>query len=125
MDPAKELAERIKTYRRENRLSQTAFGKQLGVTKLTVINWETGKTYPHNRDVMDALNEVLKDEKERSAPADPYDIIEMFSEILKRETMSDKEKLNLIFNLQCEYIAYTSDPAGYVEMEGSATLQTP
>jgi len=40
------ISERIKDYRRKNHLSQTAFGKLLGVTAQSVSKWEHGTCYP-------------------------------------------------------------------------------
>lgn len=41
------LSEKLKKYRADNKLTQQDFGKLLGVSKGTVINWEHGKTFPH------------------------------------------------------------------------------
>lgn len=40
------ISEKIKDYRRKNHLSQTAFGKLLGVTAQSVCKWEHGTSYP-------------------------------------------------------------------------------
>ena len=40
------IAEKIKTYRRENKMSQSKFGKLLGVSAQAVCKWEQNICYP-------------------------------------------------------------------------------
>lgn len=40
------IAKRIKAYRKAQRISQTEFGKLLGVTAQAVCKWEQGVCYP-------------------------------------------------------------------------------
>jgi len=42
-----DLAEEIKTIRRECFLSQVDFAKEIGVTQITITRWETGKSVPN------------------------------------------------------------------------------
>jgi transcriptional regulator with XRE-family HTH domain len=41
-----DTAEKIKTYRNINKLTQTELGKLVGVGKTTICNWETGYSFP-------------------------------------------------------------------------------
>ena len=47
-----ELGEKLKSARRERGLSQEQAAEALGVSRQTVSNWETGKTYP---DILSAI----------------------------------------------------------------------
>ena len=47
-----ELGEKLKNARRERGLSQEQAAEALGVSRQTVSNWETGKTYP---DILSAI----------------------------------------------------------------------
>lgn len=40
------ISEKIRSYRRENSLSQNDFGKLLGVSAQAVCKWENGICYP-------------------------------------------------------------------------------
>ena len=40
------IAERIKAYRKENKLSQSEFGKLIGVSAQAVYKWEQSMCYP-------------------------------------------------------------------------------
>lgn len=40
------ISEKIRDYRRENSLSQSDFGKLLGVSAQAVCKWENGICYP-------------------------------------------------------------------------------
>ena len=40
------IAEKIKEYRRENKLSQSEFGKLIGVSAQAVYKWEQNVCYP-------------------------------------------------------------------------------
>ncbi len=40
------IAERIKAYRKENKLSQSEFGKLIGVSPQAVYKWEQSMCYP-------------------------------------------------------------------------------
>ena len=51
------LGANIKKYRKEKKLSQTEFGKLLGVNRGAVSMWETGETQPYGK--LDKIAEVL------------------------------------------------------------------
>lgn len=51
------LGKNIKKYRKEKKLSQTQFGKLLGVNRGAVSMWETGETQPYGK--IDKIAEVL------------------------------------------------------------------
>lgn len=40
---------KLKDYREEAGLNQSEFAERVGITRQTVINWETGKKYPRLR----------------------------------------------------------------------------
>lgn len=40
------IAERVKKYRKENKLSQSEFGKLIGVSAQAVYKWEQNICYP-------------------------------------------------------------------------------
>lgn len=40
------IAEKIKEYRKENKLSQSEFGKMIGVSAQAVCKWEQNVCYP-------------------------------------------------------------------------------
>ena len=40
------ISEKIKEYRKENGLSQYAFGRLMGVSAQAVYKWESGVSYP-------------------------------------------------------------------------------
>lgn len=53
------FGEKLKTARKSAGLTQTELGEKIGVGKNTIINWESGKTYPHNREIYGVLAGAL------------------------------------------------------------------
>lgn len=53
------FGEKLKQARKAASMTQTELGEKIGVGKNTIINWEGGKTYPHNRDTYSALASIL------------------------------------------------------------------
>ena len=67
------LGERIQKYRKMKGLSQEELGKLLHISRQTISNWETGKTYPDIVSVVKmsdlyniSLDRLLKEEKSMS-----------------------------------------------------------
>ena len=61
---AKIIGERIKELRLDNKLSQEAFGKKLGLSQDTISFWETGKGLPSVVDVIRMI-EIFSTESDR------------------------------------------------------------
>lgn len=55
------IGERIKEIRLDNKLSQEAFGKKLGLSQDTISFWETGKGLPSVLDVIHIIEIFSKD----------------------------------------------------------------
>ncbi len=58
---------RIKEFRQEQNLSQTEFGKKLGVSQDTVSLWERGKGLPSILDIIKIIDVFSTDENKISA----------------------------------------------------------
>lgn len=54
-----ELAEAIKKYRERHGFTQVQMARVLGVTNMTVSNWENGKKRPRQRIVLDRIRGLL------------------------------------------------------------------
>ena len=52
-----DIANQILNIRKEEKLTQEEFGKLFYVTRQTVSNWETGKTYPDLQTLVDMSNQ--------------------------------------------------------------------
>ncbi|MHC5268525.1 helix-turn-helix domain-containing protein [Enterococcus sp. LJL98] len=66
-----DIGSRIKTFRRNNHLTQKELGEQLNVSDKTISSWETGRTYPDISTIIEmsnrfnlSLDEFLKGDKE-------------------------------------------------------------
>ena len=53
------FGEKLRKYRTEKRLSQAELAKLAGLGVNTISNYESGKTYPQNREVYKTLAEIL------------------------------------------------------------------
>lgn len=53
------FSEKLRQARKSASLTQTELGQKLGVSKNTIINWESGKIYPHNRETYRKIADVL------------------------------------------------------------------
>jgi DNA-binding XRE family transcriptional regulator len=56
--PDQTLGERIKKWRLERRLFQVDLAKKVGVSEMTIVNWEKGKTKPIKQ-YLERLEKVL------------------------------------------------------------------
>ncbi len=53
------FSEKLKTARREHKMTQEDLSKHLGVSVRTVRNYEAGRSYPKNRAIYGKLTEVF------------------------------------------------------------------
>ena len=53
------FAEKLRSLRRENGLSQEALAKELGITRRTLARYEAGDCYPRYREVYEKLASLL------------------------------------------------------------------
>ena len=53
------LAEAVKNYREKRGFTQVQMARLLGVTNMTVSNWENGKKRPQQRIVLDRIRRVF------------------------------------------------------------------
>lgn len=56
-----DLATFLWKYRKKNNLNQTEFAKKMGVSRQTIVAWESGKVTPRKRR-LEKINELLGDE---------------------------------------------------------------
>ena len=53
------FGEKLRKYRTDKNLTQAELAKLIGVGVNTICNYESGKTYPQNREVYKKLADVL------------------------------------------------------------------
>ena len=58
--PDQTLGERIKKWRLERRLFQVDLAKRIGVSEMTIVNWEKGRTKPIKQN-FERLEKILGD----------------------------------------------------------------
>lgn len=70
---SKRLADDLKTYRKDRRISQKEMAEQLGTTQPTIVDIEHGRSIPR-REVLDRLYALLYDKEVSAAREDaaPY-----------------------------------------------------
>lgn len=122
----------IKALRNTLGMSQTEFGEALGVTKLTVINWELGKTgikkesvkkqlhefmeknnIANATDVFNGVEVVVADDNNRLSTVNcPYEIFEprifpsVFEKFICNPDISEQEKKEAIRSIQRKILDY-------------------
>lgn len=85
------LGKNIKKYRKEKKLSQTEFGKMLGVNRGAVSMWETGETKPYGR--LDEIAEVLGiTTMDLVGLADEYQDVKEVADFLDNQPRLDDEE---------------------------------
>lgn len=57
------LANDLRIYRRDNKLTQAQLGRLLGVSRQTVSNWELCKDFPQRKN-LDKFYELLSPQRE-------------------------------------------------------------
>jgi DNA-binding XRE family transcriptional regulator len=55
--PAQTLGERIKKWRLEHGLFQVDLAKKIGVSEMSIVNWEKGRTKP-NKQSLERLEKI-------------------------------------------------------------------
>ena len=60
LHPDQTLGERIKKWRLERGLFQVDLAKRIGVDKMTIVNWEKGRTKPIKQ-YLERLEKILGD----------------------------------------------------------------
>ena len=58
--PERTLADRIKKWRLEQGLFQVELAKMVGVSEMTIVNWEKGRTKPIKQ-YFERLKKILED----------------------------------------------------------------
>ncbi len=58
--PDTTLGEGIKKWRLERGLFQVDLPKRIGVSEMTIVNWEKGRNYPMERNLM-RIKEILEE----------------------------------------------------------------
>lgn len=53
------FGEKLRKYRQEKGMTQSELAKQAGINVNTISNYESGKTYPQNREVYSILAQIL------------------------------------------------------------------
>lgn len=53
------FGEKLRKYRLEKGMTQSELAKQAGINVNTISNYESGKTYPQNREVYSILAQIL------------------------------------------------------------------
>lgn len=86
-----ELGKQIKTYRQEAQLSQEELADRIYVSRQTVSNWETGKSYPDVNSLV-LLSEVFNISLDKLIKGD----VEMMKEAISKD---DVLKLNRYGNI--------------------------
>jgi DNA-binding XRE family transcriptional regulator len=56
--PDRTLGERIRKWRLEHGLFQTDLAKKIGVSEMSIVNWEKGRTRP-NKQSLERLEKIL------------------------------------------------------------------
>ena len=56
-----DFATKLWKYRKKNNLNQTEVAKKMGVSRQTIVAWESGKVTPRKRR-LEKINELLGDE---------------------------------------------------------------
>lgn len=56
-----DFATKLWKYRKKNNLNQTEIAKKMGVSRQSIVGWESGKVTPRKRR-LEKINELLGDE---------------------------------------------------------------
>ena len=89
------ISNQIKNYRKQKNLSQEELAEKIYVSRQTISNWETGKSYPdvHNLILLSTLYEISIDELIKG------DVEIMKEKITSNELQSLSKKMMLFFFL--------------------------
>lgn len=89
-----ELGEQIKKYRKESGMSQDVLAEKIYVTRQTVSNWETSKSYPDVNSLL-RLSEAFGISVDTLLKGDT----EVIKNIVRQEDIADFRKYDLIFTI--------------------------
>lgn len=89
-----ELGEQIKKYRKESGMSQDTLAEKIYVTRQTVSNWETSKSYPDVNSLL-RLSEVFGISVDTLLKGDA----QVIRNIVKESDISEFNKLNRVFTI--------------------------
>jgi len=89
------ISNQIKNYRKQKNLSQEELAEKIYVSRQTISNWETGKSYPdvHNLILLSTLYEISVDELIKG------DVEIMKEKIISNELQSLSKKMMIFFAL--------------------------
>ena len=89
-----ELGEQIKKYRKEQGMSQDILAEKIYVTRQTVSNWETSKSYPDVNSLL-RLSEVFGISVDALLKGDS----QMIKDIVNQEDIAEFRKYDLVFTI--------------------------
>ena len=89
-----ELGEQIKKYRKETGMSQDVLAEKIFVTRQTVSNWETSKSYPDVNSLL-RLSEVFGISVDALLKGDS----QMIKDIVNQEDIAEFRKYDLVFTV--------------------------
>lgn len=89
-----ELGEQIKKYRKESGMSQDILAEKIYVTRQTVSNWETSKSYPDVNSLL-RLSEVFGISVDTLLKGDA----QVIRNIVKESDISEFNKLSRVFTI--------------------------
>ena len=86
------ISNQIKNYRKQKNLSQEELAEKIYVSRQTISNWETGKSYPdvHNLILLSTLYEISIDELVKGD-------VEIMKEKITSNELQDLSKMMLLF----------------------------
>lgn len=86
------ISNQIRNHRKKNDLSQEDLAEKIYVSRQTISNWETGKSYPdvHNLLLLSALYEISIDELIKGD-------VEIMKEKMSNREMEKESRLMLLF----------------------------
>ena len=125
------FGEKVREERTKKGLTQPELGKLVGVTKRTIIGWESGERYPQKRELYDKLASVFgvpsnylasEDEEFITAASEQYgrrgkrqaeDLVAELSGMFAGGELSDADKDAVMIALQRAYFDCKGDNKKY------------
>lgn len=103
-----ELAEHIKHYRKELGLSQEDLAERIYVSRQSVSNWETGKTYPDIHTLL-LLADVFDTSLDTLVKGD----LPMMKQLINEEDRAQYKRDNTIFSILFMLVLCSAVPLNY------------
>ena len=103
-----ELAEHIKHYRKELGLSQEDLAERIYVSRQSVSNWETGKTYPDIHTLL-LLADVFDTSLDTLVKGD----LPMMKQLINEEDRAQYKRDNTIFSILFMLVLCSAVPLYY------------